>query len=172
MKMIAAVNETWGIGKDNSLLYHIPEDMKFFREKTTGHTVVMGRNTFLSMNEHPLKGRTNIILSSDKSFRDRIMRTAYDDTVIVTDTIDMILQIDKQSDNLFIIGGERLYREFEPCCKTAFITKIYDATNADRYFPDLDRSENWNITYRSDIKTDTKTGIRFRFCTYENSQIN
>ena len=161
MNMIAAVDKNWGIGKDNGLLDHIPEDMKFFRETTKGKAVIMGRKTFLSFpNQKPLPNRLNIVLSSDKSFCPEGAKTA--------ETIEKAVEIARETyadDDIFIIGGEAVYFEMEPLCKRAYITKIENVYEADKFFPCLDEKNEWTIKHKEMLKTEK--GLWLTFVTYE-----
>lgn len=160
MNMIAAVDNNWGIGKDNGLLDSIPEDMKFFRETTKGKVVIMGKKTFLSFpNQKPLPNRLNIVLTRDKSFAP--------EGVVVCDTIEKAVEVAKEkysNNDIFVIGGEMVYTEMEPLCDTAYITKIDNEYEADRYFPNLDKLDAWHIKTEEMIKTEK--GIYITFVTY------
>ena len=148
MNLIAAVDKNWAIGKDNKLLANIPEDMKFFRETTTGGVVVMGRKTLESFpNGKPLPKRTNIVLTRDKKYK-------AEGAVIVHD-IDELEKVlaDYDTQDVFCIGGGSIYKLLEPICDTAYITKIDYAYDADTFFPDLDASDAWEMTEESEEKT-------------------
>jgi len=160
MNIIVAVDENWGIGKENKLLVSIPSDMKFFREETTGKVVVMGRKTLESFpNGLPLKSRTNIVLTRDKNYHVK-------DAVIVH-SIDAALEQLKNydSENVYVIGGESIYREMLPYCDTAHVTKIEFAYEADTYFPNLDELPEWEETAISEERT--YFDLEYRFVRYE-----
>ncbi|MCR4947188.1 MAG: dihydrofolate reductase [Lachnospiraceae bacterium] len=148
MNLIAAVDKNWAIGKNNKLLANIPEDMKFFRETTTGKVVVMGRKTLESFpNKKPLPNRTNIVLTKDSSYK-------ADGAVIVHDTEELSKVLERyDTKDVFCIGGGSIYKLLEPMCDTAFITKIDYAYDADTFFPDLDASDDWELTEESEEKT-------------------
>ena len=148
MNLIAAVDKNWAIGKNNKLLANIPEDMKFFRETTTGKVVVMGRKTLESFpNQKPLPNRTNIVLTKDKSYK-------ADGAVVVHDTEELSGVLEKyDTKDVFCIGGGSIYKLLEPMCDTAFITKIDYAYDADTFFPDLDASDDWELAEESEEKT-------------------
>jgi dihydrofolate reductase len=158
--MIAAVDKNWGIGKDNGLLDHIPEDMKFFRETTKGKAVIMGKNTFLSFpNQKPLPNRLNIVLTHDKSFDF--------EGICVCDDLQKAVEIARESyadEDIFIIGGEAVYRAAEPLCDCAYITKIDNEYEADRFLVNLDKLPGWRIKSEEMIKTEK--GIYITFTTY------
>ncbi len=160
MKMIAAVDKNWGIGKDNDLLDSIPEDMKFFRETTRGKAVIMGKKTFLSFpNQKPLPNRLNIVMTSDKSFAP--------DGVTVVDSIEKAIEAAKKEysdEDIFVIGGEAVYKQMEPLCDCAYITKIDNEYDADRFFPNLDAIPDWKVAGEERILTEK--GLYITFVTY------
>lgn len=155
MKLIVAVDERWGIGRDNKLLFHIKSDMEFFKNMTIGKTVVMGRKTFDSLPVKPLKSRKNIVLTRDENF-------SYDGVVTVND-MDMLLS-EYGGDDVFVIGGGEVYKKLLPYCNEAYVTKIHSDGGADTYFPDLDNCKEWILNETSPIQNEN--GIDFRFCTY------
>ena len=147
MKIIVAVDSNWGIGCDGNLLQHIPEDMKFFKEKTIGNVVVMGRETFESLpGKNPLNNRVNIVLSRNNSFKD--------DRLIICKSIEETFkELEKyNNDEIFIIGGETIYKQFLPYCDELYITKIKNKYKADRFFPNVDIMENWELVEESEVK--------------------
>lgn len=155
---IAAVSENWGIGKDNDLLFNIPEDKKFFRRITLGHTVVMGRKTLQSLpNGKPFKDRSNIILSRDTNFTC--------EGAEVCGSVEEVLELVKDREKVFIAGGGEIYRDMLPYCDNAVITKVDAVPEADVFFPNLDEDPDWIITNTLD---DCKfEGLTFRYCIYE-----
>lgn len=157
MKLIVAVDENWGIGKDNNLLVHIPEDLKYFKEKTLGKVVVMGRNTFESLPNGPLPQRKNIILTKDINYKADCE---------ICNSIEELFGILKEydSDDIFIIGGAKVYEEMINFCDTLFITKIFKSFKADRFFRNLDKESNIDINWKSDVKEYNE--IRYQFIEY------
>ena len=147
MKIIVAVDSNWGIGCDGNLLQHIPEDMKFFKEKTIGNVVVMGRETFESLpGKNPLNNRVNIVLSRNNSFKD-------DRLTICKSIEETFKELEKyNNDEIFIIGGETIYKQFLPYCDELYITKIKNEYKADRFFPNVDIMENWELVEESEVK--------------------
>ena len=145
MNIIVAVDNNWGIGYKNDLLVRIPNDQKFFREKTTGNVVIMGRKTLESFPEgKPLKNRTNIVITSDKSYKV--------DGAIVVHSIEEALRKIKNIpiENVFVIGGSSIYRQMISLCDTIYVTKISRTFEADTYFPNLDEMDEWKITSESE----------------------
>lgn len=148
MNLIAAVDKNWAIGLNNKLLVSIPEDMKFFRQTTTGKVVVMGRKTLESFpNGQPLKNRTNIVLTTDRSYQVK-------DAVMVYSLDELFEELKKYpSEDVYVIGGESIYRQLVDYCDVAHITKIEYAYEADSWFPNLDEMEEWEVTADSDEQT-------------------
>ena len=148
MNAIAAVDVNWAIGNKNRLLTSIPADMKFFREKTMGHVVVMGRKTLESFpNGLPLKNRVNIVLTANRSYRVK-------DAIIVHTKEELLEELKKYDSNeLYVIGGGSIYEMLIQYCDTAYITKIDHAYAADTYFPNLDQMDDWEMTEVSEEQT-------------------
>lgn len=160
MNLIVAVDKNWAIGLNNKLLVRIPSDQKFFREETTGKVVVLGRKTLETFpGGLPLKNRTNIILSTDVNYKVK--------DAVVVHSIEELLEELKQypSEDVYIIGGESVYREMLPYCDTAHVTKIDHAYEADTYFPNLDEIEGWEVTACSEEQT--YFDLEFEFVKYE-----
>ena len=160
MNLIAAVDKNWAIGRNNKLLVSIPDDMKFFRETTTGKVVVMGRKTLESFpGKKPLKNRVNIVLTSDNSYQ-------VDGAVIVHDMDELHEELKKyDSQDIYVIGGESIYRQLLDECDVAHITKIDFSYEADAWFPNLEEDPEWVLTGESEEKT--YFDLEFRFCRYE-----
>lgn len=160
MNLIAAVDKNWAIGMNNKLLVSIPDDMKFFRQTTTGKVVVMGRKTLESFpNQKPLKNRTNIVLTSDRGYR-------ADGAIIVHDMDELHEELKKyDSSDVYVIGGESIYRQLVDECDVAHITKIDFAYAADAYFPNLDEKPEWKIT--ADSEEQTYFDLEYYFYKYE-----
>ena len=145
MNMIVAVDKNWAIGCKNQLLISIPADHKMFRQETLGKIVVLGRKTLETFpNGLPLPQRTNIILSTKQDY------TVKDS--IVVHGIEELLESLKQYDSkdVYIIGGETVYRQMLPYADTIHVTKIDREYEADAFFPNLDKLEEWNVTAKSD----------------------
>ncbi len=161
MKTIVAVDEKWGIGKNNDLLFHLPEDMRYFREKTTGKIVVMGSNTLKSFpGGKPLKNRTNVVLWPDGDTRD--------DCIVVRSLKELFKTLSRfDANDVFIIGGAMFYKTMLPYCDTAYITKVRADGQAQVFFENLDTLDNWNLIDESDVVCDG--GYELTFCTYKNS---
>ena len=160
MNLIVAVDKNWAIGYKGKLLISIPEDMKFFRETTTGHTVVMGKNTLLSFpNSKPLKNRNNIVIALEKDFTVEGATTVYS----IEEALEEIKKYD--SDDVYVIGGGSIYKQLLPYCDKAYITYIDHGYSADTFFPNLDEDDEWEIT--SESEEQTYFDIEYFFRTYE-----
>lgn len=161
MNIIANVDKNWAIGFKNSLLVTIPADMRFFREITTGKVVVMGRKTLESFpGGQPLKNRVNIVITSNKNYAVK--------GAVVVHSVEEALEYTKQykSEDIFVIGGETIYKQMLPYCNIAHITKTDFTYEADAYFPNLEQIEGWNLTEESEEQT--YYDLEYRFCKYEN----
>ena len=148
MNLIVAVDNNWGIGMNGKLLNSIPEDMKFFRETTTGKVVVMGRKTLESFpNGLPLKNRVNIVITGDPDYKAK--------DAIIVHSIEEALEAVKpyDSDDIYVIGGDSIYRQMLPYCSVAHVTKMDYTFQADTWFPNLDADPEWILAAESEEKT-------------------
>lgn len=148
MNIIVAVDKNWAIGNENKLLNSIPEDMKFFRETTTGKVVVMGRKTLESFpNGRPLKNRTNVVITRQRDLK-------IPDAVVVH-SVDEALEYVKQfnSDDVYVIGGASIYEQMLPYCDVAHVTVMDFAYQADTWFPNLDKMDDFVVAADSEEKT-------------------
>lgn len=148
MNIIASADQNWAIGKDNQLLVRIPEDMKRFRQMTTGNVVVMGRKTLESFpNQAPLKDRVNIVMTRNMDYQPK-------GVVIVHSVKELEKELEKYDTNdVFVIGGDSIYKQLLDMCDTAHITKIDYAYAADSYFPNLQEREDWQMVEESEEQT-------------------
>ncbi len=156
MNMIVAVDEHWGIGNKNELLIRIPADMKLFREETTGKVVVLGRKTLETFpGGLPLKNRKNIILSSKKDFQVK-------DAQVVHSLEELLEELKNyEEEEIYIIGGESVYRMMLDYCKKIHVTKIDRTYEADAFFPNLDEKKEWKVTVESEEQSYFDTTYRF-----------
>ena len=161
MNAIVAVDNFWGIGKNNDLLFNIPTDMKFFRQKTLNKVVVMGKNTLLSFPESkPLKNRTNIVLSATTPRRD--------DCIVVNSLNELKQKLTEYpSQDVFVIGGAMVYETMLDYCDTIYVTKVDACGNAQVFFPNVDKMQNWSLVEKSQPILDGDKQITF--CVYKNS---
>lgn len=159
IRAIVHADKNWGIGKGNDMMFSLPKDMKFFRETTLGHTVVMGGNTLRSFpGQKPLKNRENIVLSRGQ---------VRDDCVIVRSFEELKTAIRNRLDkDVYIIGGGEIYQKLLPYCHEALVTKVDAVGDAEVFFPNLDEDENFVCVYESEPLDDN--GYTIRFTTYKN----
>lgn len=159
MNLIVAVDENWGIGKENHLLTHIPEDLKFFKAKTMGNVILMGRRTLESFpGGKPLPGRINLVLTKKENFFQEGVHVCHS----VEEALKMIGKWEEKE--VFVAGGGSIYRQFLEFCDTAYITKIEKIFEADTFFPDLDHNPQWEQIEQGERKE--QNGIFFRFYVY------
>ena len=148
MNIIVAVDKNWAIGYQNKLLNSIPEDMKFFRETTTGHVVVMGRKTLESFpNGRPLKNRTNVVITRRQDYEGP--------GAVVVHSVEEALEYLKRfkSEDIYVIGGASIYEQMLPYCDVAHVTVMDYAYQADTWFPNLDKMEDFVVAADSEEKT-------------------
>lgn len=160
MNLIVAVDDNWAIGNKGSLLVSIPKDHKMFREETTGKVVVLGRKTLETFPQgQPLKNRTNIILSTNPNYHVK--------DAIIAHSIDELLEMLKEYDSkdIYIIGGDSIYKQMIPYCDTAIVTKISHVYEADAYFPNLDQDSEWTLT--AEGEEETYFDLEYQFVKYE-----
>jgi dihydrofolate reductase len=158
ISIIVAVSEDWGIGKDNELLWHISEDLKRFKKLTSGNAVIMGKKTWESLPRRPLPGRKNIVVTDDPNESIENSVTAY--------SIDDALDKCGPAEEIFIIGGGSIYRQFMPIADRLFITHVHKKAPADIFFPEIDRSV-WEIIEKEEFKTDESNNIPYTYTIYE-----
>ncbi|MCQ2539821.1 MAG: dihydrofolate reductase [Acetatifactor sp.] len=163
MNIIVCADNNWAIGYKNKLLVSIPNDMKHFREETTGKVIVLGRKTLATFPQGlPLKNRTNIILSRDEKYKVK-------DAIVVHSVEELLRELKKyDSEDVYVIGGESIYRQLLPYCDVAHVTKVDHEYQADTYFPNLDKDPDWEITADSDEQT--YFDIAYTFLKYERKQ--
>lgn len=163
MNIIVAVDRNWAIGNKNALLVKIPRDQKLFMEMTMGKVVVMGRNTLESLpQKQPLGNRINIVLSTDKNYKVK-------GATVVSSLEALFAELEQyESDDIFVIGGESIYRQLLPYCDTAHITKIDYTYEADAHFPKLDEMPGWELVADSDEQT--YFDLEYYFLKYRNKK--
>lgn len=148
MNMIVAVDENWAIGNKGELLVRIPNDQKMFRMETTGKVVVLGRKTMDTFpQKQPLPKRTNIILTKNPEYTVKGAQVVH--------SIDELLEELKNypTEDIYIIGGDSVYKQLLPYCDVAHVTWIEHSYQADSYFPNLEKDPEWEMTAESDELT-------------------
>ena len=159
---IVHADKEWGIGKGNDMMFSLPKDMKFFRETTMGHTVVMGGKTLRSFpGQKPLKNRVNIVLSRGQVRDDCIIVRSYDE-------LKNELKI-RKNEEIFIIGGGEVYKELLPYCDGAFVTKVDAVGGAEVFFPNLDQHPDFVCVNEGEPIEDN--GYTIRFTEYKNNMV-
>ena len=161
---ILSVDKKWGIGKNNGLLFSLPNDMKFFRETTKGHTVFMGENTLLSFpGSRPLKNRVNVVLSQDPTHN-------YEGCENIHNFDEFVKNLQEKGENsdVFVIGGASIYRQTLPYVDKVLLTKVNADGGATVFFPNLDEDPNFVCV---DEGTPIQDGeFEIRFTVYENKK--
>ena len=159
---IVHADKQWGIGKNNDMMFSLPLDMKFFRQTTMGHTVVMGGNTLRSFpNQKPLKNRVNIVLTRGQ---------VCDECVCVHSYEELKNELKRRkNEEIFIIGGGEVYRELLPYCHAALVTKVEADGGAQVFFPNLDENEDFVCVDEGKPLQDN--GYTIRFTRYENKAV-
>lgn len=162
MKLIAAVDRKLGLGRGNALLYHVKEDMRFFRRTTRGKVVVMGAATLRSLpGGRPLPDRVTVVLSASG--------VCGEDFTTVRDLDALFETLARfHPDDVYVCGGASVYALLAPYCDGALVTEIDAEREADRFFPDLSRMPGWRLKSRGETMQ-SEDGLRFCFCEYENA---
>ena len=159
---IVHADKEWGIGKGNDMMFSLPKDMKFFRETTMGHTVVMGGKTLRSFpNQKPLKNRVNIVLTRGQ---------VCDECVIVRSYEELFEEMKaRKNEQIFVIGGGEIYKALLPYCHGAYVTKVDAIGGAEVFFPNLDEHPDF-VCVEESVPMDDN-GLTIRFTKYENKNV-
>jgi len=157
ISIIVVIAQNFAIGKNNDLLFHLPNDLKRFKEITTGHPVIMGRNTLLSLPKGALPNRRNIVITDnpDEKF----------DRCEMVFSIDEAVETVKNEAEAFIIGGGMIYRQFFPVAGKLYLTLVHQDFDGDVYFPEIEYSA-WNELYREDL-FDEKNSFNYSYLNLE-----
>ncbi len=154
--LIAAIAENNALGKDNQLLWHLPDDFKRFKSVTTGHHIIMGRKTFESFSK-PLPNRTHIIISRQENYQP--------EGCIVVDSLQKAIDVCPKDEETFIIGGGEIYKQSIPIADKLDVTKVHHTFDADTFFPKIDLDE-WDLVSSEFHPKDEKHQFDFTFETY------
>ncbi len=158
MKAILAADKNWAIGAEGKLLAHIPGDLRYFKEKTLGKVLVMGRKTLESLpGGRPLPGRRTIVLTRNGEYEK-------EGCEICRDPKD-VLRMEGEGEDIVVAGGGEIYDIFLPYCSEVLVTRMERAFPADTYFKDLDRDEEFVCSWRSELMEEN--GVGYRFTKYE-----
>jgi dihydrofolate reductase len=163
LSIIVAAAENHVIGKDNDLVWDLPTDMKFFKEKTKGHPVITGRKNYESIPEkyRPLAGRVNIVITRQVNY--------HAPGAVVESSIDAAIQYAKQhhaNKEVFVIGGAEIYKQTIAICDKIYLTRVHHMFEGDAFFPELD-SAYWKIIHSESMVADAKNKYDFTFETWE-----
>ena len=157
--IIAAIANNNALGKDNDLIWHLPADLKRFKKVTSGHHILMGRNTFESIGK-PLPNRTTVIITRNKNYKQ--------EGCIVVDSIEKAIDVAKNDEQIFIIGGAQIYKQTiaSNLVDQLDITQVHHSFDADVYFPEID-SDIWKEVAREEFKANEKNKYDFSFISYK-----
>lgn len=157
ISIIVAVAENNVIGKDNKLIWNLPKDLKHFKETTTGHYIIQGRKTFESFGR-PLPNRTNVIITHNQNYKA--------DECIVVHSLNEAFEIAKNEQEVFIIGGGKIYEQALPVADRIYLTKVHHSFDGDTFFPKINMQE-WQEISRVDIESDEKNKYPFSIIVLE-----
>jgi|SRR5699024_2070830 len=160
ISLLAAMDRNRVIGYRNDLPWHLPNDLKFLKQKTTGHTIIMGRKTFESIGR-PLPNRDNVVITRRHSSK-------FPDEIEVINNIDTVLDWNHQepANELFVIGGEEIFKQVLPHADRLYITLVDDVFQGDTYFPEFSEAE-WQLTSREEGEKDSKNQYDHYFLQYD-----
>jgi len=163
---IVAVDKDWGIGYQGKLLEHLPPDLEYFKELTTNNIVVMGRKTWDSLPQRPLQNRFNVIVTRNpKHFHDFSNKGSSYMSLDLRETINLIKDPFQRSE-IFIIGGEEIYKQLLPYCDRVYVTFIGKShKDVDAYFPNLDKDPNWEVSTCTELRD--YGNVPYAFLTYD-----
>ena len=174
---IVCVDKNWGIGYQGDLLIKIPEDMAFFKDKTSGHTVIMGRKTYDSLPIKPLPNRENVVITR-QVYKDEYGRYKDENGIVYAELehVKNVFKFIKENlqenscNEMFVIGGGAIYKELLSYCDTAYVTKVdYAFENADTYFPNIDNLQEWEVESVSETKE--YNGVNYQFYQYKKKEV-
>ncbi|MFO7658881.1 MAG: dihydrofolate reductase [Bacteroidales bacterium] len=157
ISIIVAISENFAIGKDNNLLWHIPDDLKRVKALTSGNVIVMGRNTYFSLPKRPLPDRVNIVITDNKN-------DCFDGCIMAYSFEEALKKMSGDKEN-FIFGGASIYRQFYPLADKLYLTLVHKLFDADTFFPEIDFRE-WNETERKDMPFNAALGFSYSYITY------
>ncbi|MGL5786460.1 MAG: dihydrofolate reductase [Bacteroidales bacterium] len=157
ISIIAAVADNGAIGKNNDLIWRLPNDLKRFKQLTDGHTIVMGRRTFESLPKGALPNRKNVVMTS--------MPEAIGTSAFVCTSWEEMLDLTEKDPEVFIIGGASVYRDALEIANRMYLTRVHGEFDADVFFPEIDYNE-WEEVFREDRKADEKHPYDYTFIDY------
>lgn len=154
--IIAAVAENNALGKDNQLIWHLPADLKRFKQVTLGHHIIMGRKTFESLGK-PLPNRTTIIITRNKNYKQ--------EGCIVVNSLPEAIEASKTDENPYILGGAEIYKQAMEIADKLDLTFVHHSFDADAFFPEIDTT-TWNEIERTEFKADEKNKYNYSFVSF------
>ena len=159
INVIAAIATNNALGKDNDLIWHLPADLKRFKKVTTGHYIIMGRNTYESIGK-PLPNRTTIIITRNKNY--------FKEGCLIANSLEQAIEMSKEEAQVFIIGGAQIYKETiaKDLAQQLDITLVHKDFEADVYFPEID-FKIWKEVARENFKADEKNKLDYSFISYQ-----
>jgi len=162
ISIIVAIAENFAIGKNNDLLWHIPEDLKRFKKITTGHKIIMGKKTYLSLPVRPLRNRENIVITD-------LPGEVFEGCTVVYSVAGALEKCNSDEEN-FIIGGASVYRQFLPLTDRLYLTRVHKKFEGDVFFPAIDFQE-WQIISWEDLPVDDQLGFAYSYVVYDRKKI-
>ncbi len=159
ISIIAAMAENRVIGKDNDLVWHLPEDFKFFKEKTKEHVIIMGRKTYESLGK-ALKNRTNVVVSRNPDFSPSDAKKFSS----LEDALNFAKKV--ETEEIFIIGGANIYQQALPISTHMYLTHVHESFEGDTFFPEF--GDEWEKIGEDPRRSDEKNAHSFTFTTYKN----
>jgi dihydrofolate reductase len=162
ISIIVAIAENFAIGKNNNLLWHIPEDLKRFKKITIGHKVIMGKKTYLSLPVRPLRNRENIVITDDP-------HDGFEGCTVVYSLAEALAKCGPGEEN-FIIGGASIYRQFLPITDRLYLTWVHKNFEGDVFFPVIDFNE-WQMISKEDFSVDNQLGFAYSYAVYDRKEI-
>lgn len=163
ISIIVAVASNYAIGKDNQLLWHIPEDLKRFKELTYGHVIIMGKRTWESLPRRPLPGRTSVVLSDQPG--------EHLEGAKVVLSIEEAIQQCRPDEENFIIGGGSVYRQFLPLAARLYLTRVHQDFEGDTFFPEPD-PHDWVLISREDVSAGPGNAFAYSYEIYERASLH
>ncbi|MDQ3192333.1 MAG: dihydrofolate reductase [Bacteroidota bacterium] len=154
---VVAVAKNNVIGKDNTLPWHLPADLRFFKNLTTGHHMIMGRKTFDSFGK-PLPNRTSVVITRQNDYQP--------EGCIVVHSIEEAIKVAAVEEEIFIIGGSEIFKQTMPIADRIYLTRIHEDFEGDTIFPELNKEE-WELKEKQDFEADEKNKYSYSFCIYE-----
>lgn len=158
--IIAATGQNNELGKNNTLLWHLPDDFKRFKQLTTGHYIIMGRKTFESFPK-PLPNRTHVIITRQQDYGQNLIESG----CIVVDSLEKALEISPKNEEIFIIGGGEIYNLSLPFTNKIELTRVFSTFESDTFFPEIDLKE-WELVNEEFHAKDERHQYGFSYQTY------